>query len=142
MTEYLLPVPETNEGRWDYFLASISEIEGKTAIKIDGNVGDDKLTFTFSDGSQYQFYHAQDCCESVSIEDIIGDLQDLIGAPLLQAEEIESTEPACTQQQYDNCDSFTWTFYKFATIKGHVTVRWYGSSNGWYSERVSFKRLR
>ena len=106
---------------------------GKTLTKIV-NVDNDKLIFETSDGNIYKMYHEQDCCEYVSIEEIIGDLNDLLGEPLLMAEEKTEYE--------DSIDaSETFTFYKFATIKGYVTIRWYGSSNGYYSETVDFVHM-
>ena len=71
--------------------------------------------------------------------DVIGDLGDLIGTPIVMAEEAisENKNPEGIEVPKDQ-DSFTWTFYKFATIKGYVTIRWYGESNGYYSESVSF----
>lgn len=106
---------------------------GKTLTKID-RTDDEELFFHTSDGEIYKMFHYQDCCESVYIEDIIGELDDLIGSPITMAEEISEND----EEAYE---SGTWTFYKFATNKGYVTIRWYGSSNGYYSESVTFYML-
>ena len=102
--------------------------------------GEDQLIFSCENGRKCIFYHAQDCCEGVRIEDICGDLSNLVGAPLLRAEERtnnDETPDGIVCPATD--DSYTWTFYEFATIKGSVTVRWLGESNGYYSESVSLQ---
>jgi len=120
-------------------LVDINELVGKTFIKIDNN--DDELIFHGKEGTGYKFYHDQNCCESVYIEDVIGDLNDLLNTEILSAEEVASeTKPDDIKRDYEPA-SETWTFYKFATAKGRVTVRWCGSSNGYYSESVSIRKL-
>ncbi len=115
---------------------------GKTLTKIEGKIGDDQLIFHADDGTKFRMYHYQDCCEDVSLEDIIGNLEDLIGAPILKAtEETSDKNPeGVIVERYQ--DSFTWTFYNIATVKGNVTLRWYGASNGYYSESVNFEEIK
>lgn len=125
---------------------NVNVLEGKTLSKIE-NVDNTDIVFTCTDGTQYKMYHEQDCCEGVSIDDINGDLQDLIGSPILKAEEVSNADfekkwlSELTPERREWLDSYTWTFYKFATIKGYVDIRWYGESNGYYSESVDFIKL-
>ena len=106
---------------------------GMTFARVRGAAGDHEMVFETESGIRFVFSHYQDCCESVRVEDICGDLEDLVGEPILMAEEVSGEIPA---QDEDSYESQTWTFYKFATRKGYVDVRWLGESNGYYSERV------
>lgn len=120
--------------------ASFSELEGKTILTITGlTSGSDEVLFCCTDGTVYKMYHAQDCCETVSIDDVCGDVNNLVGEKIVLAEENSSTKGA-PKDEFDN--SFTWTFYKLATRKGYVDIRWYGTSNGYYSEKVDFVKIR
>lgn len=113
----------------------IAELKGKTLTGVV-NLGNEEIRFTTDTGEQYKLYHDQDCCESVQVEEIVGNLDDLVGAPLLMAEEVSNADAPVLENE----DSYTWTFYKFATVKGYVTIRWLGTSNGYYSESVSFAK--
>jgi len=107
-------------------------MKGKTFVKVEGSVGSGEMLFVTAEGERFLFGHYQDCCESVDINDIVGDLQDLVGEPLLIAEEVKGV----TEPDEEHYESYTYTFYKFATRKGYVDVRWLGESNGYYSESV------
>lgn len=118
------------------------ELLGKTLVSVQ-NQGDEEIIFVTNNGETYKLYHSQDCCESVTVEDICGDLEDLIGSPLVEAEVVTSEENPenAKPETIEYQDSFTWTFYKLRTAKGSVTIRWYGESNRYYSEEVDFTRV-
>ena len=124
----------------------IEEFLGRTisAIEVRRSDEDDhEILFAFADVEVYKMCHLQDCCESVEVEDICGDLEDLIGEPLTEAEEVTSedeTPEDLPEPVHD--DSFTWTFYKLGTKKGGVTIRWFGSLNGYYSEDVDIVKVQ
>lgn len=109
---------------------------GKTIISVEGlEEGSEEIIFKTSDGKIYKMYHEQECCESVYIEDVWGDIENVINSPVLLAK-----ESSCGGE--NNLDeSFTWTFYKMGTVKGWVDIRWYGTSNGYYSESVDFVEI-
>lgn len=123
---------------------TFNELIGHTFIAVDRGAtrSDDTLTFCRDDGRVFRFMHRQDCCEYVRIEDICGDLSDLVQSPILVAESVTHLSDDADASEFAPkgvpLDCWTWTFYKFSTIKGSVTVRWLGESNGYYSESVDF----
>lgn len=113
---------------------SLGNLVGKTLTAIDGaEVGSERIAMVCPEGVLFM-YHLQDCCETVVVEDISGEIGDLIGSPILVAEGRESEE--CPEGSTPHDESNTWTFYTFRTLKGTVDIRWHGSSNGYYGESV------
>jgi len=92
----------------------------------------DVIEFVVNDDTCYWLTHSQECCENVWVEDICGDLNDLVGTPILMAEE---------SVNYSDEKQCTWSFYRFSTIKGSVQIRFCGTSNGYYSEKVEFYKI-
>jgi hypothetical protein len=110
---------------------SFSDLVSHRILSINAIKGEAEVRLLLDDGRVFTMLHHQDCCESVYLEDICGDLDDLINAQVVDARE--------ETQNDENAGGFgTWTFYILGTTKGTVTLRWYGSSNGYYSESVDF----
>lgn len=140
----------------NYDYCDFSDLSGKTITAIEGlKERSDEIHITCSDGSKYRMSHHQDCCESVDIEDVVGDVNNMLNSPVLLAEAVSSSDPSPEVQAkrdadkaeveagngyYYSPESETWTFYKLSTLRGSLTIRWYGTSNGYYSESVSFEK--
>ena len=128
LDEKLLAMGVSKELNWRNSRTSFDQLKGINPLSITVNKEDDYILFDLKD-RVIVMMHDQDCCESVYIESIVGEISDLIGNEILLAEEV-----------IDNGDSdygtYTYTFYKLATVKGYVDIRWNGESNGYYSESV------
>ncbi len=116
-----------------------SDLIGETLRSVSGEAGDKSIDFELEDGRKFSLYHERDCCESVYVESIVGDLQGLVGSPLVVADESCSAEQDDENGRLDEYDeSYTWTFYRLMTASASAVIRFYGTSNGYYSEGVSF----
>ena len=122
----------------------IEELIGKTVCRIGVSEENTIVDFECTDGSEYQMYHDQDCCEFVWLDDVVGDFEDIMTGPILVAEmntnQEEDPEIKLNEGYID--ESYTWTFYTLRTNRGTVTMRWFGTSNGYYSEEVNFVQTK
>lgn len=108
-----------------------------TCIKAEST--GDSIIFEFADGTRFKMYHQQDCCETVTLEDVAGgELSDLVGQCIVEAYETYHTGDK--KEDYD--ESHTWTFYTLRTNQVTLTIRWYGTSNGYYSETAEVEQIK
>lgn len=132
-----------------YERVDLSNLVGKTIVSIEGLEQDSKeVRINTECGRKYAFYHEQQCCENVELNDFECDVEDLIGAVVLSAEistnkDSQSLLGAVNKDRPNEySESWTWSFYKIETSKGELWIRWLGESNGFYSEEVNFARVK
>lgn len=114
--------------------------ETLTFIKVSAD--SDVVTFVTRSGKTFQMYHEQECCENVQIEEIHGNLIDLLASPINSCSVSKSSVPwgMLGSDEYGGIQERT--FYKLSTIYGSVTIRWLGTSNGYTSTAVQFYRIK
>ena len=145
----------------------IHQLMGKTIIEINvmgyGKRDLDEIEFTLDTGVIIAMLHHNDCCEQGAREEGEGDFRDLLNSPIVVAEEttnsngewddnayskelqlghlLKGTIESISDADLEVDESTTWTFYKLDTVKGGVTLRWFGTSNGYYSESISVEEV-
>lgn len=106
----------------------LEDLKGRCFTRVEAS--DDEIKFFLSDTRYVRMCHYQDCCENVQVEDICGDMDDLVDAYIVHFEER-------SEQGDSEWGSQTWTYYDIQTTRGCVNIRWLGESNGYYSESVT-----
>lgn len=105
-------------------LCEISDLENKYFESVC--VEEDRVIFSNSI-YKYELYHERQCCETVYIESINGDLADIEGAVIRRADHYSGPWTS------EDDDDGSYNFYTIRTHKGFVDIRYNGSSNGYYS---------
>lgn len=103
--------------------------------------GSQRIVLLTACGRAFSMLHHDLCSEEVSLDDIEGDISDIVGSPITMAEKTTSPDTPSNAQDRLTQLSQTWTFYRIGTVKGMVVLRWFGESNGYYSEEVDFVEL-
>ena len=116
----------------------IEQLKNEVITKVLGDkekIRDcENLFFKTESSRLFRMWHPQDCCESVYVEDVVGDFSWLIGEKIVDAYETSGfNEVEYGQEQ--------WTFYTISTFLDSVTIRWLGDSNGYYSTAVYFEEV-
>lgn len=88
----------------------IFDFFGKIIKQIIGlEVGSGFVDFECEDGFLFWMYYCQDCCESVLIDDIEGDVSDFVGQLLVVVEDVSSEDFLVLFGDY--VESYIWIFY-------------------------------
>jgi hypothetical protein len=102
-----------------------STLKGQTITKITSDF--ESVTFK-TVGKTYKLEHFQDCCESVRLKNVIGDIKDILNVPITLAEEDNPSNPDWHLDHYD--DSHTWSVFILEAAGKRVEFWFLRESNG------------
>ena len=116
---------------------TLDDFVGQTFIAINGFKKHSECIEFISKSDVFFMKHQTMCCEEVSVEDICGEKEYLLGSDIITAEIVTNEN-----ESEDGLEHQTWSFCKLSTNKGSVTLSWYGESNaGFYRETPLIYKL-
>ena len=121
--------------------ANFFELKGQIVKEITGLEKNSPEAHIVTNQTTYKLYHHQDCCESVLIENVIGDEKDILNEEIIFAEEDAGAKDPDWATDYDHDYSHTWTKYVLKTKNASLEFWFLGESNGYYNESVSIKKI-
>ena len=111
------------------------DLVGEVISSIDVMQWENEVLLTFVSGKRVKICHFQECRESVVIHGVSGNVANLKGKALIEClHEVDESNPL-------DVDSSTITKITLKTADDCAIIRWYGTSNGYYGEGVSFEDL-
>lgn len=107
----------------------MSELVGETIKVIKAEK--ESVYIEMESGKAWHIYHMYDCCETVFVYRIDGEIADLLGKEVTRFEEEQTDEFLFG---HEPCESHTWTIYTIVAGGYKVVFYWLGESNGYYME--------
>jgi hypothetical protein len=93
-----------------------------------------EVHFELDKGERYRLYHSQDCCETVGVNGVFGDISSIVGGDVTQAiEEVFSDhdpEGYVREEKEYRDYSYTWSIFKLVTTYGKLEIRFWGNPTG------------
>jgi hypothetical protein len=120
---------------------SVERLVGETLVAIDQDDKSSEILLTTASGRQFRIVHHDDCCESVHIEGTDGEWSSLIGKVIESASHEEESADGTLDEYGYSYESATKTTITFKVNDATVVSRWFGSSNGYYSESVNVDEI-
>jgi len=102
---------------------NFSDMVGKVIDSIEQ--GHDRIIFYFADGTAAESLHMQDCCESVVVDRIEGDIAAVVGIPVIEADETSDSE----NKPSEYSERYHWTRDAVYHDAGHWVQ--FHDSDGW-----------
>lgn len=116
------------------------DLIGQTITEISAPIGDAEILIRTAQGG-IRAFHEVDCCESVDLMRVDGDVETLIGGVVTMAEDDTGCVPPDWAEKAYEGESVTWTKLTLGTASGSVHFWVCGSSNGYYSETLEFELI-
>jgi hypothetical protein len=111
-------------------------LRGRTVTSIEGLAKDSTEVVINMPTGKLLFSHEQECCESFWLEDFEDDRNTHLRAyeydRFLGVELLTNQDDPAPEDKYT--EHYTWTYVRLKFQSGDVTLRFIGSSNGYYSE--------